>query len=567
MQQNFVFRYRNEGSNSYLSAVCNVPNKLIHYQVKMLENNEIPNLLSLNMIEHNGQEELFYDVTSFVTLEQRLSIQKMKRAEFLSLVNGLIQLCSELPEYQLPLSGILLESSYIFVRPGDFAVRFVYLPAADSEEVNEGIRGLLRSLVMRNGIESVGDNLIPELLELLNAPDFGLIKIKAFYQAQMNRQPVAQPQPSQTSSVQMQQPIILPSTPIQTVSSQKPETSAHRPSSVQVDPNQFGERYSPYSDNSEDDEKPKPPKRNAKQPKKKKTSKAPVQKSQKKSGTSPARLIFIVLQGVLAIAVGLLLTNGMLAGENGALEPMNLVGVLVAWAGIDFLLVRKLFSTPKAKALKEKNAVKPAATKDRPKPKMPQPPHHTQAAQQQRSPQPQQPVQPQRPPQPQQPRPMQPPRPQQIQQKSSQMPAQPPQPPRPMPQPVIPSYGAQPQTFSQTAGYDDTYEETVAMDDGYTGEACVTYYENGLIRRVKVQGRLLVGRQGDQVGLVLPSKRVGHIHAEILQQGGGYVIIDWNSKNGTYLNGSHERLTSNQPYPLKKGDIIKLADTEVTFEC
>ena len=111
-------------------------------------------------------------------------------------------------------------------------------------------------------------------------------------------------------------------------------------------------------------------------------------------------------------------------------------------------------------------------------------------------------------------------------------------------------------------------EGTVVMDEPVVQEARIIYYENGLVRRIQIQnGKFLIGKQQGQVNLVLSSPRVSRVHAQICRQYGVYVVMDCDSKNGTYINGSKKRLASNVPYQLHNGDVIRVADVELTFEC
>lgn len=69
-----------------------------------------------------------------------------------------------------------------------------------------------------------------------------------------------------------------------------------------------------------------------------------------------------------------------------------------------------------------------------------------------------------------------------------------------------------------------------------------------------------IGR-GQNVELVLGSPRVSKVHAEIVQNGAGYLIRDLGSRNGTFINGEPvqgERL-------LVEGDVLHIAHRELTF--
>ena len=560
MKQDYTFNFKNDGSFSYLTLSPRVGVTPVQYQVKMLENNRIPHLLPLSTAERDGMEELFYEITSCVTLEQILARRKMNKQEFLSLLNALLFACRELPEYQLPIGGLLLDEEQVFVRTGDFDVRFVYLPDNSDEEVIEPIRRFLLNLVMKSSIVVSADQFVPSLLELLNDPDLNIEKLQRFYRDQ------SQAEVNMTLDSKQVPEEIRPET--KSASQAQAMTGLNSKQESKVHTDQHPGRRPPSNFNPDmfrhDAVAPKtPPKHERAMPaapaKQTNTTvpQPPFAPTKKKSGTSIQRIIFIVLQGVLVVVVGLLLQSGALANEDGSFSVMNLIGVLIAAGGVDFLLSRRLLSaqkkeidetprnTPAQSApqsqVREKSNLPPRMAR----PPVAQQPQQTSAAQNipgniQRA--------------------------GHAQTQSSRNKAQ-----TDYMQHSGRSYAAPVISESwqkQASNCDDAYEETVVMDENMPVEPCITYYENGLVRRVRFQnGKLLVGKQRSQVDLALPSPRVSHIHAQFYQQDGSYFVLDCNSKNGTYLNGSKERLTSNTPYELHNGDVIRIADTEVTFEC
>ena len=543
MRQDYAFNFKNDGSHSYLTVTPQVSVRPVQYQVKMLENNRIPHLLPLSVAERNGKEELFYEISSCVSLEQLLSRRKMKKREFLSLLGALLGACRELPEYQLPVDGLLLDTPYVFVRTGNFDVRFVYLPAGCEGDVIELVREFLAGLVMRSSIEVSADQFVPSLLELLNDPELNLDRLEQFFREQMQtgsrRDTAPQPQREAPKTAHTSHPVDERET---ARNGQKPHAERRPPNNF--DPEMFRQKMAEPA--------AKTPHHtvhtaSVQQKSSEQVSSAPGQK--KKNGSSVQRLVFIILQGVLVVVIGLLLQSGALANEDGSFSAMNLIGILIAAGGIDFLLYRRLFSKQEEQA--KGNAEPSEPMKKRPmavppqgaqRPAMPQAPMgaakempHEEAA---RVRQPASPAQPD---------PLR-------QSRQAERPAVPPMTAADMP--------------NALHEYEDEYDDTVVMTENEVREPRLTYYENGLVHRVRFhKGSLLVGKQRSQVDLALPSPRVSHVHAEFRQMDGGVVVIDCNSKNGTYINGSKERLTSNIPYTLHNGDVIRVADTELTFEC
>ncbi|NLC20083.1 MAG: FHA domain-containing protein [Clostridiales bacterium] len=74
---------------------------------------------------------------------------------------------------------------------------------------------------------------------------------------------------------------------------------------------------------------------------------------------------------------------------------------------------------------------------------------------------------------------------------------------------------------------------------------------------------ILIGRLKDNVDYTINNRAVGKIHAEMINKGGKYYIIDLNSVNGTYVNG--ERLVCNTETLIKNGDKITFANEPFTF--
>ncbi len=67
-------------------------------------------------------------------------------------------------------------------------------------------------------------------------------------------------------------------------------------------------------------------------------------------------------------------------------------------------------------------------------------------------------------------------------------------------------------------------------------------------------------KQGVADGVIPFNRMIGRAHCKILKRQNGYLIVDLDSSNGTYVNGI--RLQPNQPYPIRSGDTIRLANSE-----
>jgi pSer/pThr/pTyr-binding forkhead associated (FHA) protein len=73
---------------------------------------------------------------------------------------------------------------------------------------------------------------------------------------------------------------------------------------------------------------------------------------------------------------------------------------------------------------------------------------------------------------------------------------------------------------------------------------------------------LTIGRAPDNQ-LVLPDQQASSHHAEIRPDTQGYLLIDVNSRNGTFVNEQH--LLPQTPRLLISGDVIRIGDTRLTY--
>lgn len=80
--------------------------------------------------------------------------------------------------------------------------------------------------------------------------------------------------------------------------------------------------------------------------------------------------------------------------------------------------------------------------------------------------------------------------------------------------------------------------------------------------RQQLQGAAVsIGRASD-CSIPIKDRYLSRKHAEIVADGGSWILKDCGSANGTYLNGSRVE----RDHPLRTGDRIRLGDTEIVFE-
>ena len=109
-------------------------------------------------------------------------------------------------------------------------------------------------------------------------------------------------------------------------------------------------------------------------------------------------------------------------------------------------------------------------------------------------------------------------------------------------------------------GADDTVLDD--LQDVTTGPLAMLWVKDGRRRGhiSKVKEGAVIGRKdGD---LILDDPKVSNPHAKFTIEDKGFVVWDFGSKNGTYVNGERIRAAT----PLKENDLVKIGDTTFVFK-
>lgn len=582
MRKNYEFSYKNEGNVSFLTVHVSSSGDLVRYQVKMMSNNDIPTLLSMNFSEHNGETELYYDITSRSALSQVISRGKLNKDQSLSLIEAFVKAGNELPEYQLSLGSIIFDPDYIFVRTGDFNVNFVFVPDGSEGNSIEPLRSFLSELIMKNKISARNDKFLSDLIEVINSEAFDINLLKRFCLEHREENKNAGSNSNQNNVIDP----VNNGNYAQGTTGNSEINAEDKFVKNYYDNNDYKQDFNiPYITSSEpDDNKITENKKGKRQKSKKRRRKS----DSDGGGNTKKRIIFIVIQGILVVLVGLAAQNGIFSDKKGNFDVTMLAGVLLICFLVDFLLFRRMFT---GKSVESNNSVsdesknKKSQRKTNKKPKgkveskknpnemqrpLPKSPFSQNSASGiSKNEKDANDIK----------NDLRPSRQQEkygMQEKKSEskktvidrepyIPAAIPE------EPVYRNDHNASGVVSDRVNISDCgYDATVLMEDNVISGARFTWYENGLLKRVKMDKNvMLAGRQANQVDMMLPGKMVGHIHAEFRRNSDGsqYTVIDCNSKNGTYINESKERIKSNVEYPIRNGDTVKLADVELTFEC
>ncbi len=506
------YHYESVGNSSYLVATVAQGQGIVNFELQMLTNNTIKNLLQVSRRQKNDDVCLFYNVTSKMSLAQVTSKKKISKKGFIQLLNGALNAVEEAGEYQLTSSGFVFSPEYIFVQPGSFDPSFVYMPTAVEEKGIEPLKRFLMDLIFKSMVEVTNDNFVQVVLEAINDPAVSIKSLRTLCEKYSNPvEPEPMPGPAPIPNPKpVPEPLPVPEpTPVPKPIPGSLHSDIPIPGPMPIKPIEHTPNH---------DKKEHKPNGNG------------------KKELSPKKIIFIVMQAVFVGAIAFLALSGVLSNSEGKLNIQYIAGILIAVAGVDFIVYREMFVN--SKGGKNGEGEKAQAVK-------------TERATEKAKPQPYFPSKP----------------------------AAAPPTPAPYTPPTAPNAYA-PQTPQPSAQFardyrkaevkplveDDNSDSTV-IDDLPSG-AYLEYFENGLSTRfILDKDSSLVGRMKSQCDFTLANNKISKVHAEFIRRGGEYFVKDYNSANGTYINESSQRISANTEYPIHNGDKITLANSELIFRC
>ena len=196
-ENDFNVSYENDSTTNYLVLKTGINNTLINYQVQMLLNNKLNGLLEFNVNYIKENVNCFYNVTSKCTLASFISRKRFSRDEFLITILNIINNIYQLKYYLLYENNIVLDENFIYVEPESIDIYFVYLPFLNREnDIKDFFIKLIFKLVKFQ--DEYSDNYIQKIIEVIKNDNFSLSCLKSIIERLLGEEIKNQPANSWT---------------------------------------------------------------------------------------------------------------------------------------------------------------------------------------------------------------------------------------------------------------------------------------------------------------------------------------------------------------------------------
>lgn len=180
--ENLMPIFKSVSGRSLMVYTLSDKEEVIHYQLQMLANNDIPGILKADSIGLDGEIHLHFDITSLIPIKKLLERRKMGRQDILNLIRDIVAMMEGLEQYLLDPDRAVFDSRYIFADPQELKLNFTYLPIKSFDNNAVSLKSFLSSLIINDiqFADEQSDNFLQKLIELLKTEEFKVSTLRAY---------------------------------------------------------------------------------------------------------------------------------------------------------------------------------------------------------------------------------------------------------------------------------------------------------------------------------------------------------------------------------------------------
>lgn len=539
------FTYENQGTNTYLVYEIKQNDVVDTMSLGMLTNNKIPGITPALFTQMDSEKFIKYNVTAKISAKE-IFMGSVNKKRLLGVLTGIVNAISSAEEYMIDTSTLVLDMEYIYSDVTTCETILICLPVESEEKEQVDFGTFFKNIVFSTRYDQTENcDYVAKLINYLNGtPVFSLTEFKTILDELTNVNPskpaapapqvqsVSQPVIQQQSVVQSQQ--VQSASQMNTIPKQYGSPVISQQASVQqgISPQVRPQQQTPMQE--------RPVQQNMQQ------MQIPEGNKKKKDKNKGPKPIPGQIPGMPAQSVAQVNQTNQ-ASSNGNEKKMSMLHLMMHYSKENAQIYKEQHNKTNSAAPVQSQQQKPNvnnqafAIPGQQAPSVNPMPTAQQTLSQQVSRQPQQYNN-------------------TIVQQSAVTQSQ-------MQQPV---YNAAPANFGDTTvlGVSAGIGETTVLNEAMTMEPSEP---KPYLIRTKYNERILIDKPVFKIGkeksyvdyFISDNTAISRSHANIIEKGSNYFIIDTNSTNHTFVNGS--MIQSNMETPIKPGDKIKLANEEFEF--
>lgn len=197
------FTYENQGTNTYLVYHIGADETIDSMGLGMITNNSIPGLAQTMCIQMDMEKYIKYNVSAKISVRQFFS-GPVNKARLLGVFNGIVSAMISAEDYMIDPDMILLDLDYIFADVSTCATVLVCLPVVNEEKQHTDLGLFFKNIMFSTQFDQTENcDYVAQIMNHLNSmPVFSLADFKKMLDELMSNPTSARKQASQAVSSQ-----------------------------------------------------------------------------------------------------------------------------------------------------------------------------------------------------------------------------------------------------------------------------------------------------------------------------------------------------------------------------
>lgn len=175
-----MVRIEERQGRKYVLMTIGGGERVLDYQIEMINNNEGSGLLPLGKSQFNNQVDLYGDITNLISINEYFKSESRTSTCFVAMIKNIVSLILSSQDYLLNKNNYIVNIDYIFLDTRDLSVKMLYVPVENDlrEDIMTEMRLLIKNLIIEYGLKK--DTSLVELLNFITIKDSNIIKLDEF---------------------------------------------------------------------------------------------------------------------------------------------------------------------------------------------------------------------------------------------------------------------------------------------------------------------------------------------------------------------------------------------------
>lgn len=155
---------------------------IYHYQIEMIANNPSESIIPFELRVSDNKAGFYYNISKKTSLKDFLVGRQLEKVEFVNIISSIVNTLTGCRNLLLYSHNFIINEEYIFIRPEDHLLSFLYMPLEISVDADIDLKDFILKLITKSAVIKIykDDNFLQRIIECLKMPEFNIYDFSRF---------------------------------------------------------------------------------------------------------------------------------------------------------------------------------------------------------------------------------------------------------------------------------------------------------------------------------------------------------------------------------------------------